>query len=70
LPGLVPIEDAGASQGALLLADPALDLRQESERRTQVDTWLVQIALDSGLQGMEALLDRYHDMERRSRGRQ
>lgn len=70
LPGLVPIEGAGVSQGALLLADPALDLHKESERRIQVDSWLVQIALDSGLQGMEALLDRYHDMQKRSRGRQ
>ncbi|MHB1523757.1 MAG: hypothetical protein ACYCYB_07325 [Candidatus Dormibacteria bacterium] len=67
LPGLVQIEGAGTSQGALLLADPALDLSKESERGTQVDSWLVQIALDSGLQGMEALLDQYHDMQKRSR---
>lgn len=61
LEGLRPVPEAGPSRGATLIADPALDLRSSAERQTQLDSWLVQIALDGGLTGMEDLLDRYHD---------
>jgi Putative DNA-binding domain len=57
LNGLRPIPDAGTSMGAHLLADPALDLADTTDRRTQVWMWLAQIALDGGLQGMEQVLD-------------
>ncbi len=53
-----PIPDAGASHGANLVADPALDLSNAKERQNQVDAWVEQIALDSGLQGMTSLLAR------------
>jgi hypothetical protein len=56
--GLRPIPDAGGSHGAHLLADPALHLADEDDRREQVTTWLTQIALDAGLRGMEQLLQR------------
>ena len=58
--GLTPIQDAGRSHGAHLLADPANDLSSEAERTLQIDSWLQQIALDAGLQGMERLLIDYH----------
>jgi len=57
---LTPITDAGTSHGANLLADPARDLADDDERREQVDDWLLQIALDAGLRGMEDLLREYH----------
>lgn len=57
------IPDAGTSRGANLLADPARDLGAATERRQQVDDWLLQIALDAGLRGMEALLLEYHAEE-------
>jgi hypothetical protein len=56
--GLRQIPDAGVSKGAHLLADPALDLADENDRREQVTVWLAQIALDAGLLGMEQLLQR------------
>lgn len=55
--GLRLIPDAGTSRGADLLADPALDLADPGDRRSQVRMWLVQIALDAGLLGMEQLLE-------------
>jgi hypothetical protein len=58
--GLAQIPDAGPSHGANLLANPALDLAEQNERRIQVDDWLQQIGLDAGLNGMEKLLDAYH----------
>lgn len=58
--GLTSIEDAGVSHGARLLADPSIDLSSPSERRKQVDAWLIQIALDAGLRGMERVLEVYH----------
>jgi hypothetical protein len=51
------IPDAGTSHGAHLLADPARDLSAADERRAQVSEWLVQIASDAGLRGMQQLLD-------------
>lgn len=55
---LRPIPEAGDSRGAHLLADPALDLADHGERDEQVRRWLIQIALDAGLTGMEQVLDR------------
>ena len=55
---LKPIQDAGDSRGAHLLADPALDLADDEERSEQVRRWLIQIALDAGLTGMEQALER------------
>ncbi|HEY4003667.1 MAG TPA: hypothetical protein VGM60_00555 [Pseudonocardia sp.] len=54
--GLRPIPEAGVSQGAYLLADPALDPADEDDRRKQITVWLAQIALDAGMLGMEQLL--------------
>lgn len=58
--GLKPIPGAVPARGATLFANPALDLSDPMERDTLVDDWLQQIALDSGLSGMEALLADYH----------
>lgn len=58
--GLGQIPDAGTSRGANLLADPAIDLRSPDERRIQLDNWLVQVALDAGITGMEAVTERFH----------
>ncbi len=58
--GLTAIPDAGASRGANLSADPAIDLRDSDDRRAQVNSWMQQIALDAGLRGMERVLDAYH----------
>jgi hypothetical protein len=58
--GLTPIEDAGTSHGAHLLADPAHDLTVPIERELQIDSWLQQVAMDAGLRGMERLLVEYH----------
>jgi len=55
--GLKLIPDAGDSRGAHLLADPALDLSDDHDRREQVRRWLIQIALDAGLTGMERILE-------------
>lgn len=56
--GLNPIPDAGYSGGAHLLGDPALDLADDDDRSEQVRRWLIQIALDGGLTGMEKVLER------------
>lgn len=61
--GLVPVEDAGLSHGAHVLANPGLDLSDPAERQSQLDDWLQQIALDAGLRGMENLLAAYHRQE-------
>ncbi|MBF9071733.1 AlbA family DNA-binding domain-containing protein [Streptacidiphilus fuscans] len=53
---LTPIPNAGGSQGAHLLVDPALDLADPTERWRQVTLWMEQAALDAGLLGMEAVL--------------
>lgn len=56
---LTPVPgDSGGSHGGIFMANPALDLRVESERREQVDNWMHQLGLDAGLMGMEALIDR------------
>lgn len=54
--GLKPVPGAGYSGGAHLLADPALDLADGGDRVQQVNLWLLQIALDAGLTGMEKAL--------------
>jgi hypothetical protein len=54
--GLRAIPEAGSSYGANVLADPALDLADPTDRQEQVRAWLVQTALDAGLLGMEKLL--------------
>jgi len=56
--GLRTIPDAGDSRGAHLLADPALDLADDQDRSEQVRRWLIQIALDAGLTGMEQVRQR------------
>lgn len=58
--GLRPVKDAGPSGGANLIADPSLDLSNASARKEQLDSWLQQIALDTGLRGMESALLAYH----------
>ncbi|MEV2241291.1 ATP-binding protein [Micromonospora sp. NPDC049891] len=55
--GLRLIPDAGMSRGAHLLANPALDLATVDDRSAQVKDWLVQIALDAGLLGMQQVLE-------------
>ncbi|WP_035838854.1 ATP-binding protein [Kitasatospora azatica] len=53
---LTAVPDAGTSRGAHLLADPAHDLADPTQRWTQVLQWLEQITLDGGLTGAERLL--------------
>lgn len=55
--GLTPITDAGTSHGAHLVSEPALDLSSGADRHRQVDAWVLQIALDAGLRGMEGVLN-------------
>ncbi|MCX4580757.1 hypothetical protein OHB41_48135 [Streptomyces sp. NBC_01571] len=52
--------DAGTSRGANLLADLGVDQRDPAERRGLIDSWLQQISLDSGLLGMEKVLEHLH----------
>ena len=54
------IPESGYSGGAMLLGDMTLDLKQEADLNTQIDQWMVQIALDAGLEGMEPLLQLFH----------
>lgn len=54
---LKPIQDAGGSHGAHLLANPARDLASPEERHAQTADWLVQIALDAGLTGMQKMVE-------------
>lgn len=56
LTGLAPIPDAGTSHGANLVADPTLDVSDSNDRQIQVDAWVQQIALDTGLRGMDRVL--------------
>lgn len=53
---LSPIQGGGVSHGAHMLADPALDLSEPGERARQADRWLIQMAADAGLTGMEQLV--------------
>ena len=46
------------SRAAHLLADPTLDLANDQDRSEQVRRWLIQVALDAGLTGMEKVLQR------------
>jgi hypothetical protein len=61
LHGLAPIDEAGHSQGAHLVANPTYDLSTPAERDRQIDDWMQHIALDAGLRGMETLLTELHD---------
>lgn len=54
--GLHLIAGAGGARAAHLLADPAYDLDDSSDRQRQVDRWLVHIAMDAGLEGMTQVL--------------
>jgi hypothetical protein len=56
--GLSPIRGGGVSHGAHMPADPALDLSEPGERAEQVDRWLIQMAADAGLLGMEQLVSK------------
>ncbi|WP_371099944.1 hypothetical protein [Streptomyces sp. PU_AKi4] len=58
--GLTLVPDAGTSRGANLLADPGVDQRDPAERRALIDSWLQQISQDSGLLGMEKVLEQLH----------
>ena len=60
LQGLVQTDGAGQSHGAHVIGNPGLDLGDPAERGEQIDGWLLQIALDAGLTGMENLLVAYH----------
>ena len=55
---LSPIRDGGVSYGANMLADPALDLSDPADRAEQADRWLIQMAADAGLPGMEQLVSK------------
>ncbi|MBQ0887470.1 ATP-binding protein [Streptomyces sp. RM72] len=57
--GLEEIPEAGASAGGVFRANPALDLRDVTERQEQVDDWLRQLGLDAGLTGMESLIESF-----------
>jgi hypothetical protein len=66
MPALLParlraIRDGGESHGVHMLADPALDLSNLTERDAQVDRWLIQIGADSGLLDMEQLVSEMRD---------
>lgn len=50
------IRDAGVSHGAHMLADPLLDLSDPADRAEQANRWLIQMAADAGLRGMEQLV--------------
>jgi hypothetical protein len=54
---LVRIPDSDTSDGADVVAHPALDPHESAQRAAQVDLWLEQIARDAGLSGMQRLLD-------------
>lgn len=54
------IPGAGSSRGASLIVNPSNDLRVPMERASQVDDFLREIAMDAGLEGMEACLSDLH----------
>lgn len=54
------IPGAGSSRGASLIVNPSNDLRVPMERASQVDDFLREIAMDAGLEGMEACLGDLH----------
>jgi hypothetical protein len=56
--GLFVIRDGGVSHGTHMLADPALDLADPADRAEQADRWLIQMAADAGLLGMEQLVSK------------
>lgn len=49
-----------SSQGAQLIGDSSLDLSIDSDMREQLDQWLIQLALDGSLEGMDYLLAIFH----------
>jgi hypothetical protein len=58
---LTAIPGTGVSHGAHMLADPALDLSDATERASQIDQWLGQMAIDAGRLGMERLINQWRD---------
>jgi hypothetical protein len=56
LPPLTPFHGAGGSHGSHLRADPTLDLTDKADRAEQVTRWIIQMALDAGLRGMEQVI--------------
>jgi hypothetical protein len=58
--GLIPIDGTSSSFGGNLHAQPVLDLSDAADRHRQVDDWLVELALDAGVTGMETVLDHLH----------
>jgi hypothetical protein len=56
LPSLQPIPGGRSGHGAHLRANPTLDLADSADRQQQVMQWLIQIAGDAGLRGMEQLI--------------
>lgn len=68
--GLIPIDGTGHSFGTNLRAQPVLDLRDATDRHRQVDDWLVEMTLDAGVTGIEALLDDLHRRGQKQLGSQ
>lgn len=56
LPPLPPIPGGRSGHGAYLRANPTLDLADSADRQQQVIQWLIQIAGDASLRGMEQLV--------------
>ena len=48
------------SYGAQLIGDSSLDLSVSTELQEQLDQWMIQLALDGSLEGMDNLLAIYH----------
>lgn len=57
---LAPVQGSGPSYGTHLTGDSLYDLSNDPELHKQIDQWLVQLALDGGLEGMEELLETLH----------
>jgi hypothetical protein len=56
--GLFVIRNGGVSHGTHMLADPPLDLADPGDRAGQADRWLILMAADAGLLGMEQLVSK------------
>ena len=57
-PQLRTVPDGPPSHGAELYVDPSTELRDKDARMNQLHDWMVQVALDAGLLGMEQLVQR------------
>jgi hypothetical protein len=49
-----------SSYGAQLVGDSSLNLSIDSDMREQLDQWMIQLALDGSLEGMDSLLEIFH----------